>query len=65
VTLSHQKAENSAPGTVVPGYNPSTWEAEAGGLEVLGQDGLNSETLSQEKRKKKKKAAENSNFRSH
>jgi hypothetical protein len=55
VTLSHQKAENSAPGTVVPGYNPSTWEAEAGGLEILGQDGLNSETLSQENRKKKKR----------
>jgi hypothetical protein len=28
-------------------YNPSTWEAEAGGPRVWGQPGLYSETLSQ------------------
>jgi hypothetical protein len=32
-------------GVVLYAYNPSTWEAEAGGLWVLGQLGLHSKTM--------------------
>jgi inosine/xanthosine triphosphate pyrophosphatase family protein len=35
--------------------NLSTWEVEAGGLQVPGQPGLYSKTLSQKKKKKKEK----------
>jgi hypothetical protein len=31
----------------MPAYNPSTPEAEVGGLRVRGQPGLHSETMSQ------------------
>jgi hypothetical protein len=34
-------------GMVVHSCNPSTWEAEAGGLRVQGQPWLHNETLSQ------------------
>jgi hypothetical protein len=35
------------PGVVVHVYNPSTWEANTGGLGVQSQPGLYSKTLSQ------------------
>jgi hypothetical protein len=35
----------SEQGVVVHAFNPSTQEAEAGGLQVQGQPGLHSETL--------------------
>jgi hypothetical protein len=38
------------PGMVTHIYNPSTWEAKAGGLQVWGQPGLYNETLSQKKK---------------
>jgi hypothetical protein len=34
-------------------YNPSIWEAEAGGFQVQDQTGLHSETLSSKNKKKK------------
>jgi hypothetical protein len=34
-------------------YNPSTWEAEAGGSPVGGQPGLHSDTMSPKKKKTK------------
>jgi hypothetical protein len=37
----------------VQAYNSSTWEAEAGGLQVQGQPGLYNETLSQNNNKQK------------
>jgi hypothetical protein len=39
---------------LVHAYNPSTWEAEAGRLQVPAQPGLQSRTLSQKKKKDKK-----------
>lgn len=36
-------------GLVAHTYNPSTWEAEAGASQVLGQFGLHRETLSENK----------------
>jgi hypothetical protein len=37
-------------------FNPSTWEAEAGGLQSFpGQPGLHRETLSRKKQKEKKR----------
>jgi hypothetical protein len=38
---------------VVHTYNYSTWEEEAGGLRILGQLGIHSETLSQKMKQKK------------
>jgi hypothetical protein len=35
-------------GTVVYICNPSTWNADAGGLQVQGQPGLHSETVSKD-----------------
>jgi hypothetical protein len=49
------------PGMVVHTYNPSTWEAEAGGLSLKSKPGLQSESKSlysptpQKKRKEKEK----------
>jgi hypothetical protein len=53
------------PGVVAQAFNPSTWEAEAGGFlssrpalsteRVSGQPGLHRETLSRKTKKKKKK----------
>jgi hypothetical protein len=53
------------PGVVAHAFNPSTWEAEAGGFlssrpawsteQVPGQPGLHRETLSRKTKKKKKK----------
>jgi hypothetical protein len=39
-------------GLVAHMYNPSTWEAEVGGLEVQTQPGLHSETLFKKKKKR-------------
>jgi hypothetical protein len=57
------------PGVLMHAFNPSTWEAEAGGFLssgpawstewVPGQPGLHRETLSREKKKKKKKKNKN------
>ena len=59
------------PGVVAHAFNPSTWEAEAGGFQSLrpawstdrvpGQPGLYRETLSRKKKKKKKKKKKNLN----
>jgi hypothetical protein len=38
-------------GMLVHTYKPSTWEAEAGELQVQGQPGLHRETLSQKNQK--------------
>jgi hypothetical protein len=40
-------------GVVVHAYNPSTWEAEAGGSLGQGQPGLHNKTKSQTKNNKK------------
>jgi hypothetical protein len=40
---------------VVHTCNPSTWEAEAGRSEVLGQPGLYNNILFQKKKKKRKR----------
>ena len=42
--------ENFQLGVMVHACNPSTWEAETGGLQVRGQPQELSETLSQNKR---------------
>jgi hypothetical protein len=57
--------ENTAGHSGAHAFNPSTWEAEAGGFlnsrpawdteQVPGQPGLYRETLSQKRKKKKKK----------
>jgi hypothetical protein len=39
---------------VVHAFNPSTWEAEAGGYRVPGQPGLHRETLSRKTKQNKK-----------
>jgi hypothetical protein len=59
------KIERIQPGVVAHAFNPSTWEAEAGGFlsskpawsteRVPGQPGLHRETLSRKTKKKKKK----------
>jgi hypothetical protein len=56
------------PGVVAHAFNPSSWEAEAGGFlssrpawsteQVPGQAGLHRETLPQKNKKKKKKERE-------
>jgi hypothetical protein len=38
---------------VVHTYNPSTWEAEAGGSRVLGQPGLHSDIYQERKKERK------------
>jgi hypothetical protein len=38
---------------VVEAYNPNTWETEARGLQIQGQDGLYNENLSPDFKKKK------------
>jgi hypothetical protein len=62
-----RRVQNPAvkPGMVAHTFNPSTWEAEAGGFLssrpawstelVPGQPGIHRKTLSQKKKKKKKK----------
>jgi hypothetical protein len=43
------------PATVVHLYNPSTWNAEAEGSQVLGQSVLHSETPPRRKKKEEEK----------
>jgi hypothetical protein len=49
--LKSSKKENLKPCVVVHADNPSMWEAEAGGLQVQGQLGLHSMTLSQKQKR--------------
>jgi hypothetical protein len=70
ISLSKKK-RGSQPGVVVHTFNPSTWEAEAGGFLssrpawstewVLGQPGLHRETLSRKNQKEKRKRKEEVN----
>jgi hypothetical protein len=61
VSASFEKPELE-PGMVVHAFNPSTWEAEAGGSRVPGQPELYSKTLSQKKKKKKKRKGKKKNI---
>ena len=65
-TLKKTKRSVIGQAVVAPAFNPSTWEAEAGGISefeaslvyrVPGQPGLYRETLSWKKKKKKKKTS--------
>jgi hypothetical protein len=52
------KKKNHEPGLLVYTCNSSTWEAETGGLQIQGQPGLHSESLSQKKKKERKEKKE-------
>jgi hypothetical protein len=57
------KKKNHEPGLLVYTCNSSTWEAETGGLQIQGQPGLHSESLSQKKKRKEKKKKKNDSHR--
>jgi hypothetical protein len=51
--LINLKKKKRDPGVVAHAFNPSTWEAEAGGFLSSRLSGLHRETLSRKKKKKR------------